>query len=183
MSPVTIQGSEKPIAKVFSDDFAFTIPNYQRPYAWTTEEAGELLDDFIVAINGDKQSVDEMNPYFLGSTVLIKGDKPDSQIVDGQQRLVTLTILFSAIRALVGVEPAKGISAMIYEKGNPILGTPDHFILKIRDRDNKFFQEYIQIEGGIGKLKELNENLTESCQNIRKNALLFLYKLEKLSEQ
>jgi uncharacterized protein with ParB-like and HNH nuclease domain len=36
-----------------------------------------------------------VNPYFLGSIVLIKGDKPDAQVVDGQQRLSTLTILLA----------------------------------------------------------------------------------------
>ena len=183
MSPVTIQGSEKPIAKVFSDDFAFTIPNYQRPYAWTTEEAGELLEDLFIAINSDKKSVDDLNPYFLGSVVLIKGEKPDSQIVDGQQRLVTMTILLSAIRSLVGEKEAKDISTMVYEKGNMILGTPDRNRLTIRERDNKFFQEYIQVEGGIEKLKGSDEILTESCQNIRENAKLFLSRLEKLTEQ
>jgi uncharacterized protein with ParB-like and HNH nuclease domain len=187
MCPVTIQGSEKPIAKVFSDDFAFTIPNYQRPYAWTTEEAGELLEDLLIAINGDNKSVDDLNPYFLGSVVLIKGERPDSQIVDGQQRLVTLSILLSAIRSIVGEKEAKGISAMVYEKGNPILGTPDRYRLTIRERDKRFFQEYIQVEAGIEKLKDLNADLNaalpESCQNIRKNALLFLSRLEKLTEK
>lgn len=182
MCPVTIQGSEKPIAKVFSDDFAFTIPNYQRPYAWTIEEAGELLEDLLIAINGDKRSVDELNPYFMGSVVLIKAERPDSQIVDGQQRLVTLTILLSAIRSLVGEKEAKGISAMIYEKGNPILGTPDRYRLTIRERDKQFFQEYVQVEGGVEKLTDLNETMSESCRNISNNAILFLSRLEKLSE-
>ncbi len=36
--PAKIQGSESPIQKIFSDDFAFAIPGYQRPYAWTTEQ-------------------------------------------------------------------------------------------------------------------------------------------------
>ena len=45
MSTVKIHGSEKTIEKVFSDDFAFEIPHYQRPYSWTVEETGALLDD------------------------------------------------------------------------------------------------------------------------------------------
>ena len=38
-----IQDTESAIQKVFSDDFAFSVPGYQRPYAWTTEQAGVLL--------------------------------------------------------------------------------------------------------------------------------------------
>ncbi|MDD3579455.1 MAG: DUF262 domain-containing HNH endonuclease family protein [Desulfobacca sp.] len=182
MGPVTIQGSEKPVAKIFSDDFVFNVPNYQRPYAWTTEESGELLDDLLVSLDNGKSPVENLNPYFLGSIVLIKGEKPDSQIVDGQQRLVTLTILLSVIRSLLGQDKAEGISVMIYEKGNPILFTPDRYRLTIRKRDENFFQEYIQVEGGIEKLKSLNGELPESCKNIRNNALNFVSKLENLSE-
>ena len=45
MNRVSIKGEEHPIRKIFSDDFMFTIPLYQRPYAWTNEQAGELLED------------------------------------------------------------------------------------------------------------------------------------------
>jgi len=40
MSAMKIHGNEYTINKVFSDDFAFEIPHYQRPYRWTTEQAG-----------------------------------------------------------------------------------------------------------------------------------------------
>jgi hypothetical protein len=49
MSKITIHGESYPISKIFSDEFVFTIPLYQRPYAWTTEHAGELLDDLITS--------------------------------------------------------------------------------------------------------------------------------------
>ena len=40
-----ITGKEYPLLKIFSSDFEYHIPAYQRPYAWTTEEAGILFDD------------------------------------------------------------------------------------------------------------------------------------------
>ncbi len=40
-----ISGHEYPLSKIFSPEFHFVIPAYQRPYAWTTEQAGELFDD------------------------------------------------------------------------------------------------------------------------------------------
>ena len=80
----TLSAHEYPIRKIFSDDFVFSIPRYQRPYSWTTEHAGELLQDLLDALNvaGD---VESSNPYFLGSIVLIiEGDSADAQVVDGQ---------------------------------------------------------------------------------------------------
>ena len=88
---MNIRGSEHQIKKIFSDEFVFTIPLYQRAYAWTIEESEELFQDLKRAMEGYKGSVDDLPPYFLGSIVLIKGDEPDAEIVDGQQRLATLT--------------------------------------------------------------------------------------------
>ncbi len=56
MNKMTIRGSEYPIKKIFSDDFVFTIPRYQRPYAWTTEESEELLQDLLRAMDDYKKS-------------------------------------------------------------------------------------------------------------------------------
>ena len=93
---MTIKAEEKLLGRVFSDDYVFEIPEYQRPYAWTTEQAGELLDDLLTAAAGDANS-----SYFLGSIVLIKEpDVPLAQVVDGQQRLTTLTILLCVLRDL-----------------------------------------------------------------------------------
>ena len=48
--PETIKASEQNLNKVFCDDYVFEIPEYQRPYAWTTDEVGELLDDLLFAM-------------------------------------------------------------------------------------------------------------------------------------
>src|ERR1700730_18209052 len=98
MSKMTIRGAEYPIRKIFCDDFVFTIPLYQRAYAWTTEESEELLQDLLTAMNNNDGTVDDLPPYFLGSIVLIKGDEPDAQVVDGQQRLTTLIMLLAVLR-------------------------------------------------------------------------------------
>lgn len=60
MSPVEISS---PVSHQHSDEFVFTIPRYQRPYAWTTEQAGELLDDLLVSLNNGSGPVQELNPY------------------------------------------------------------------------------------------------------------------------
>jgi uncharacterized protein with ParB-like and HNH nuclease domain len=99
-----IEGAGYPLSKIFNDDFLFTIPNYQRPYAWTTEETGQLLDDLLAALEDEHKEINQMNPYFLGNIVLIKNGKADAQVIDGQQRLTTLTILLSVLRELLNTE-------------------------------------------------------------------------------
>ena len=44
-----IQAAERPVGEIFSDAYRFSIPRYQRPYAWTVEQAGEMLDDLLSA--------------------------------------------------------------------------------------------------------------------------------------
>jgi Protein of unknown function DUF262/Protein of unknown function (DUF1524) len=180
--PFRLEAHEQPLHKIFSSNFDFAIPLYQRPYAWTVEEAGTLLTDLLDSMGSDGTSVDETNPYFLGSIVLVKTDTPPSDVVDGQQRLTTLTILLSVLRPLVSADEAEDLTSLLYAKANSILGTPNHYRLTLRQQDAEFFQTYIQRPDGIAKLKGLKATtFPDSQQNLRDNALLFLEALDKLS--
>jgi hypothetical protein len=185
MSKMNIRGSEYPLKKIFSDDFVFTIPRYQRAYAWTTEQSEELFQDLLRAMDNYEKSIDDLPPYFLGSIVLIKeDDEPDAQIIDGQQRLTTLIMLLAALRSLIKSEYAESLTSFLCEKGNVIIGTPKRYRLRLRERDAQFFQKYIQDEGSIEELKQLQGSLlAESQRNIRDNTLGFIRELRKLSEE
>src|SRR6266699_2464118 len=184
MSKMNIRGSEYHLKKIFSDDFVFTIPLYQRAYGWSTEESEDLLQDLLRAMHSEEALIDDLPPYFLGSIVLIKDDEPDSEVVDGQQRLATLTMLLSALRSLVKPEYVDGLTSFLCEKGNIITGTPKRYRLRLRERDAQFFQKYIQDEDGIEELKNLStSSLSESQRNIRDNTLGFIQELQKLSEK
>src|SRR3954451_10376561 len=157
MGIAKIHGAEYPIRKIFSNDFVFRIPLYQRPYSWTTEQAGELLDDLLDFIGQGTTAVDDLSPYFLGSIVLIKQEHlPDAEIVDGQQRLTTLTILLSALRSLLTGEYAVGLTKYLYEKGDKIEGNPNRYRLTLRERDAGFFRDHIQEDEQVHKLKGLD---------------------------
>ena len=60
-----ISGAEFPLAKIFSSDFDYIIPKYQRPYAWTVDQASELFDDLY-----DFFLREPDDTYFLGSMSL-----------------------------------------------------------------------------------------------------------------
>jgi len=97
----TLEAHDKLIREIFEGSYQFEIPDYQRPYAWTTEQATELFDDLYSAMQ-DARAAGASSQYFLGSIVLIKADRdPKSFVVDGQQRLSTLTILLAVLRVLM----------------------------------------------------------------------------------
>src|SRR3984957_4499784 len=178
----TLVAHEQPIQKIFGDDYVFSIPDYQRPYAWTPEQARELIDDLLGFIEVNPGPVAEMPSYFLGSIVLIKGDSPEADVVDGQQRLTTLTLLLAAIRANIEVKLRGNITKRLYEEGDPLTGTTDRFRLTLRERDSEFFQQYVQKESGFGDLLKLETALTDSRVNLRDNARLFQHRIATLSE-
>lgn len=72
-------------------DRRIAVPIYQRSYAWEEKHVIDLYDDLLTAL---RNSEDE---YFIGSVVISAGTGRD-EVVDGQQRLATITILISAIR-------------------------------------------------------------------------------------
>ena len=72
-------------------DNKLTVPLYQRSYAWEESHVNDLYDDLFTSI---RNSDDE---YFIGSIVISSGSERD-EVVDGQQRLATISILIAAIR-------------------------------------------------------------------------------------
>jgi uncharacterized protein with ParB-like and HNH nuclease domain len=117
------------------------------PYSWTTDEAGELLDDLLDFIEHygitEKKLNDIDEPYFLGSIVLVKQDAPTSEVLDGQQRLTTLTILLAVLRDYLSEEYAAEIDSMIVQKGSKIRNIADTYRLRLRNRDKDFFKQFI----------------------------------------
>lgn len=81
------------ISKFLSDEGQrFVIPEYQRPYRWGIDECETLWND-ILEIYGNGEDICE---YFLGSIVAHQNENNELEIIDGQQRITTLTLLFRA---------------------------------------------------------------------------------------
>lgn len=183
MADSKIHAAERPIGELFSDDFRFSVPRYQRPYAWTTEQAGEMFDDLLAAATM-KAELGDADPYFLGSIVVVqRRGEADAEIVDGQQRLTTLTILLAALRERVEPALAAAIERRLFQQGDLIKKTVDQPRLRLRERDQPFFETRIQKREGMGSLGGLSsDSLTSDSQrNIVQNARLFLDRLELLA--
>ena len=170
-----INAGEFPIIGIFNDNYRFEIPNYQRPYAWTTEQSGELLDDLLHATEGipDSNSVSKASPYFMGSIVVIKdGDDPLAQVVDGQQRITTLTIMLCILRELAKNEQfGNDLHAYIRKEDELVAGITGHYRLTVRQHDKRFFQNKIQAKKALGKfVEDKHTGLTDSRRRMFENA-------------
>lgn len=79
--------SHSKIKAIFNDDFHYEIPVYQRAYAWKNEQLEELFNDIFENDKG----------YFIGSIICISEDDKNFKVIDGQQRLTTISLLKNAI--------------------------------------------------------------------------------------
>jgi uncharacterized protein with ParB-like and HNH nuclease domain len=178
MTAFKIEGAGYTIKDIFSDRFSFNIPNYQRPYAWTTEQTERLLDDLLDAMEDEPTDINEISPYFLGNIVLIKPlDKVESEVVDGQQRLTTLTILFAVLRKL---RKQENLTRFICQPKDEDAGIAARSRLHLRERDRIFFEEYIQNSDGLEKQKTIDLNkCSDPQQNIIQNTCILLDRISK----
>jgi len=157
----------KTIRKIFGDsDSYYIIPDYQRPYSWENEHIEQLWDDIVSAM----ESGEEM--YFLGPIILIK-TKEGFEVVDGQQRLITLTILFCVLRDLYFKEDSSiinSIKSLIDQKYRLRLIIQPHY-------QNKFEEEILKKINFPQKTLSLSERKKNKFINA---ALIFKDKLEEL---
>lgn len=153
-----IEGKALPLAKVFSSDFQYSIPDYQRPYSWEEEHVKQLFDDLYEFY---KQKTDES--YFLGSIVVIKKNpQPQADVVDGQQRLTSLIMLIAALTHFLSDEnkaDAKEYLQQPAKKSQNLAAQPR---LTLRQRDRDFFRKYIQ-DLEFDELKRLT--IGQYCKN------------------
>ena len=116
----------------------YKIPRFQRPYSWDIENISDFWSDTIES--GDAE-------YFIGSMVIFKEMQDKYAIVDGQQRLTTITMILCAIRNALNnegfVDLARGIHNLIER---PNIDNRPEFVLS-PETSFPYFQEYIQKYG------------------------------------
>ena len=116
-----IRGDAKNIRTLLGGS-KFAIDYYQREYRWETKQVTELLDDlggkFLESheAGNERSAVENYSDYFLGSIII--SDKDGQKfIIDGQQRLTTLTLLLIHIHRLLEDEEQKGqITDLIFSQ-------------------------------------------------------------------
>ena len=82
----------KSIKEIFNGQYKYVVPLYQRNFAWRQEHIEQLLQDVYEAYNTYKGNNNTGN-YFIGSLVVLKRSNGDFEVIDGQQRLTTLSLI------------------------------------------------------------------------------------------
>ena len=174
------EAKEVALGKLFDNDYLFRMPVYQRPYSWRPEQTEELLNDLLGAMKDETTS----EPYFLGSIVLIaRPGSREHDVIDGQQRLTTLTMLFCALRELSeDVDKQNSLDDRIRERQDVFAGRRDRFRLEIRKQDQEFFHDNVQEPGKlVDFIARSAERATDSRRLILENARFLHEELSRLS--
>ena len=113
---MAISAKELPLGKVFTPDFRFTIPSFQRAYIWKTENILQLVSDL------DDACKSPGTPYFLGSLILVREGDNRYDVIDGQQRLVSLSIIIAVLRDLErDPDLMRQLDALLVEPGDKLI--------------------------------------------------------------
>lgn len=150
-----IESTDQDIRTLLSSGY-YRIPRFQRPYSWDRDNIQDFWNDII-----KDQSAD----YFIGSMVVYKEGNQRYGVVDGQQRLTTITILLCVLRnffeKLGHADLARGIQGLV-ERNN--IENQQEFVLST-ETSYPFFQDHIQKWGrpevDTSQLKE-EDNLRNS---------------------
>lgn len=91
-----IEASKENLSTLLTNtDYRYKIPDFQRAYVWGAEQARELMNDFSLDTDNFKKDPSSLDGYLLGNTVVIEDTSNNTRtIVDGQQRITTITLLF-----------------------------------------------------------------------------------------
>jgi hypothetical protein len=162
------------IGQLLAHPVQIEAPSYQRSFAWSGEEAGQLLADILAALGETERRI--MRDYFLGTMLFIDRDGAPSrltswrrgqqhllEVVDGFQRLTTLTILLCVLRDLEadagGPTYARLQAAVQAGDARPRLS--------LRPAEDPFFLKNVRTPGGTrqapikGSLSPAEANIVE----------------------
>lgn len=175
---MNIKPADKTIKSLLKSGRQFIIPRFQRDYSWEKKNCEEFLDDIVKGLSYKDEKI-ETSSYFLGTMLFIgnfdeRNDR-EIQVVDGQQRITTITILFSAISDIFREKGEEKLSELIFsyimtsdDDGNPVR------IIK-SESSYPFFSYFIQDREKEQKSTPSSEE--EVC--IQSTYKLFRYRLEE----
>ena len=152
------------IADLLADPFLFAVPPYQRPYSWSEKEAGQLLGDVLSASGVDSPETGEPD-YFLGAMLLLTSAEVAAvervqsafvaEVVDGQQRLVTLAILAAALRDIDESEQMRReVSPLLNSSAILPPSRTSGFRIELRGRQQDFLESSVLSPGACSEMPD-----------------------------
>jgi hypothetical protein len=169
-SPVSIQD-------IFAESYHFTVPAYQRPFSWRTVQAEQMFEDLAEALDHESDA-EGSEPYFFGTLLMVAKKAGlwiandaladgtaavprELDIVDGQQRIVTLTILIAVMRDLVREAGASAKTKKLADDAASLAKLLDGFVTRsasdtalarahvaLSERHGALFESHVRQPGG-----------------------------------
>jgi hypothetical protein len=146
------------IRDVFSAANDIRVPPFQRSFAWGDEETGVLIKDLLDAFRNTVI-------YFLGAIVVIRPrGKGPSDVVDGQQRLTSLTIVLAVLRDL---SPSADEQALLHtmighETMGMMFGGGQRWRITLNTIDTPFFRMNVQARGATNDQNKIRETARDN---------------------
>lgn len=159
-----IQGtSSKTYRQLIGNGLRYEIPKFQRDYSWESEHWDDLWQDILLVVKSEE------NEHYMGYLVLQTSDNKKFIVIDGQQRLTTLSILVLAVLKALNNLVAKGENIADNEKRirsfrdsyigylNPVTLISDNK-LKLNRNSDEYYRNYLVL------LKDLPIRNTNSSE-------------------
>ena len=124
-------------------DEPIVIPVFQRGYEWKAKQVEAFWGD-IYKFHSEKYLANNSQAYFLGPIVTLTKPRERIELLDGQQRLVTITILFSVIRDLAAGLSDAGKDVAADTQKQMILKESGERMLRLSETDDDLFRDVIQ---------------------------------------
>ena len=159
MDNTTLITGKKYIKDIFSPEQFFNIPEYQRPYVWGEEQITALLEDVSKAMETDSNK-----EYFLGCMIWNTRNEKTAKnveytyqdILDGQQRFITLFLLHGVIRDISTKKSLKdNVQKRLVQEADDYNNIPARNRIEFEIRDDKDFLEkhIIEMDGTLDEAK------------------------------
>ncbi|GAA8637753.1 DUF262 domain-containing protein [Helicobacter pylori] len=160
------------IKEIFQEE-GYSIPNYQRDYAWKDKNFRDLWEDLEEAIGYNKKG----QGHFIGTMVVAKNEdnKKLYDIIDGQQRTTTIFMLLHVLANKQNEEDKQETRKYLYQKGE--------LKLEVAPQNQSFFKTLLEAaeKGNISHCEKDAD--TEGKQNLFEVLKAILDKVSKLSEE
>ncbi|RVZ59371.1 DUF262 domain-containing protein [Helicobacter pylori] len=160
------------IKEIFQEE-GYSIPNYQRDYAWKDKNFRDLWEDLEEAIEYNKKGY----KHFIGTMVVAKNkdNKKLHDIIDGQQRTTTIFMLLHVLANEQNEKDKQETRKYLYQKGE--------LKLEVAPQNQSFFKTLLEAakEGNISHYEKDAD--TEGKQNLFEVLKAILDKVSKLSEE
>ena len=170
--PSPFAAQTMPLGQLLAGLHVIQTPPYQRSFVWEEAEAGRLLDDLVAALDDESEGTEIDD--FLGTMLFIEVERPAKrkaslpfsrqpkqsrilEVVDGLQRLTTLTILFCVIRDLDDADGTKPNERLLAAIG----AQSTRHRLSLREPDELFFQTHVR-EAGATRVEPAGAELSSA---------------------